>query len=55
MPHDGYTRGVLYGPYERVAPARYDEVDVSVLREQRCDLSARLDGLHECVRELSAR
>ena len=55
MPHDGDARGVLDGPHERVAPARDDEVDVPVLREQRRDLRARLDGLHECVWERSAR
>ena len=55
VPHDGNARGMLDGPYERVAPARDDKVDVPILREQRSDFRACLDGLHECVWERRAR
>jgi len=37
-----------------VRGARDDEVDVPVLREQRGDLGARLDGLYERARERAA-
>ena len=47
MAHHRYPRAVLDLAHERVAPARYDQVDVPVLREQRGDLGARLDGLYE--------
>jgi hypothetical protein len=49
--HDGYARAVLNLAHERVAPTRNDEVDVPILREQRGDLGARLDGLYECALE----
>ena len=52
--HDGYARAALDLAHERVAPARDDEVDVLVLREQRGDLGARLDGLYERDRERAA-
>ena len=47
MAHDGNARAALDLAHERVAPPRNDEVDVPVLREQRGDLGARLDGLYE--------
>jgi hypothetical protein len=49
--HDGYARAALDLAHERVAPARYDEVDVPVLREQRGDFGASFDGLYECAWE----
>jgi hypothetical protein len=52
--HDGYARSALDVAHERVAPARYDEVDVPILREQRGHFRARLDGLYERVRERTA-
>ena len=55
MHRDGNARGVLDGPHERVAPARDDKVDISILGEQRSDFRASLDGLHECGREHRAR
>ena len=54
MAHDGDARSALDVAHERVAPARYDEVDVPILREQRGDFRARLDGLYERVRERAA-
>ena len=54
MAHDGYARSALDLAHERVAPARDDEVDVPVLREQRGDFRARLDGLYERVWEGAA-
>ena len=54
MAHDGYARSALDLAHERVAPARYDEVDVPILREQRGDFVPRLDGLYERVRECAA-
>ena len=47
MPHDGDARGVLNGPYERVTPARDDEVNVPVLCEQCGDLCTCLDSLYK--------
>ena len=55
MAHDRYTRVVLDLTHQRIAPARYDQIDVPVLREQRRHFRARLDGLYECLRERGAR
>ena len=51
MTHDGYARSALDRAYEGVATPRDDQVDVSVLREQRGHFRARLDGLYERVWE----
>ena len=53
--HDRYARAVLDLAHQRIAPARYDQIDVSVLREQRRHFRARLDGLYERLRERGAR
>ena len=38
MPHYWNPRRVLYASHELIAPSRHDEVNVSVLGEQRRDL-----------------
>jgi len=45
--HHCYPRAVLDRAHELIAPPRDDQVDVAVLREQRGDFGARLDGLYE--------
>ena len=55
MSHHRYPRALLDRAHERIAPPRDDQVDVPVLREQRRDLRARLNGLYERPGERRAR
>jgi hypothetical protein len=55
MAHHRYPRIMLDLAHEGVTPARDDQIDVSILGEQRSHFGARLDGLYERPRKRGAR